>query len=325
MAVALAAVAALLPAGPASARATLWTVRFSASSVVAGTAVTASIDRDRRPARSTLVLQRRYYDGWKTVDRTATAAGTRWRFTVPTGQYGTFGFRVAALRGGKVVAGSPVRTVRVRPAYTPVGAAAQHAFQRDTRTRRLVRWDPCRPIRWVFNPASSPRDGLAQVREGIRRIRLATGLDLRYAGTTRQKPDPHGAGLRGAEVIVGWRTAADYAPFRGTSAVGRGGNAFYGGWREAGGARVNRAVRGGVVLNASLEPALPGGYGPGFTWGEVILHELAHVVGLDHTPAEEQVMHRQLIDRNADWGAGDLAGLARLGSSRGCLRPPTTR
>ena len=82
----------------------------------------------------------------------------------------------------------------------------------------------------------------------------------------------YGRHLRGADVIVGWRNRG-YAPFRRPGAVGVGGNRFVTGYREADGTRVSRAVRGGVVLDAGRIGRLTNGFGRGYTWGEVLMHE----------------------------------------------------
>ena len=91
------------------------------------------------------------------------------------------------------------------------------------------------------------------------------------------------------------------------------------GYREANGAHVSRAVAGGVVLNAHQIGRLANGFGRGYTWGEVIMHELGHVMGLAHTSARRQIMSPHVTRRRATWGAGDLAGLRRVGDRHGCL------
>ncbi|MBD9697901.1 matrixin family metalloprotease [Flavimobilis sp. GY10621] len=50
----------------------------------------------------------------------------------------------------------------------------------------------------------------------------------------------------------------------------------------------------------------------------MVLHELAHVLGLGHVDAADQVMAPDLDDSLPDLGAGDLTGLARLGQGA-CL------
>ena len=86
-------------------------------------------------------------------------------------------------------------------------------------------------------------------------------------------------------------------------------------------ARVARVV----VLDARRD--LPGGFGPGprvgtlGTWGQVLMHELGHTLGLDHPSGldKAQIMFPETTYKEARWGAGDLAGLRRLGSASGCF------
>jgi predicted Zn-dependent protease len=47
----------------------------------------------------------------------------------------------------------------------------------------------------------------------------------------------------------------------------------------------------------------------------VLLHELGHLVGLDHVEEPSQVMYPSIGDQ-ADMGVGDRYGLAALGSAR---------
>lgn len=46
----------------------------------------------------------------------------------------------------------------------------------------------------------------------------------------------------------------------------------------------------------------------------VILHELGHLVGLDHVTAPKQVMYPETQLVSTSLGAGDLTGLSLLGS-----------
>ena len=72
------------------------------------------------------------------------------------------------------------------------------------------------------------------------------------------------------------------------------------------------------MLNASFD--LESGFGRGVTWGEVIVHELGHIMGLDHVGSSKQVMYYSTTGFTANLGAGDLTGLRQLGDTRGCLR-----
>ena len=293
-------------------------VSYSDRNVVAGSSVKATVQKASRPDGTRLVLERRYLDAWRVEDKTAEETKKGFVLEVPTDQFGAFTYRVAArAKDGTLVSTSDKRTVTVRPPYDPVGKARQHVFSSKPR----VRWDSCQRIRWTFNPDAAPDNALAQVKEGVRRIELATGLTFSYAGKTDRKANPFGRRIGNADVIIGWRTAKDFEPFgKNPGTVGLGGNMYYRGWQEADGTEVNKAFKGGVVLNASQKPHVKKGFGKGFTWGEVIIHELGHVVGLAHPAADSQIMYQSVIRRNADWGAGDLAGFTRLGSDRGCLQ-----
>ncbi len=309
----------LLAAPPAQAAAL--TVTWTDTAVVAGDRVRAVVDPRSRPKGAVLVLQRKYLDRWRKADDSARRTRRGLVLDVPTEQYGPFAYRVVAKDGRRTVARTPTRTVRVRPAYDPPGRARQHRLSADANGRK-IRWNPCAgPITWTFNPRHAPTRGLPQVRTGIRRIERATGLRFDYVGRTRQKPNPYGQDIRnGADLILGWRTARTYALFRDQpQVVGEGGNSHRYGFREADGTRTSKAVSGGVVLNASQDRRLGNGFGRGYTWGEVIIHEIGHVLGLSHVGSRKQVMYFQTLRRNADWGAGDLRGLYKVGDSRGCL------
>jgi len=298
-------------------------VRYSDRNVVVGASVTARVPKSSRPDGTRLVLERQYLDGWRPADRSAEQRDKGYVLDVPTDQFGTFTYRVVALRdNGSIASKSEQDTVTVRPPYKPLGKPSQHVFSASPR----VRWDSCQKIRWAFYSKTSPKHALRQVREGIERVHEATGLDFHYVGKTDQKPNPYGKGITGTDVVIGWRSAKDFRPFRkhpGT--VGLGGNRYYSGFEEADGSRVSKAVRGGVVLNASLRSQVRSGYGKGYTWGEVIIHELGHVVGLAHAKASSQIMYYSVTTRNADWGAGDLAGLRMVGDTRGCLKKVSAR
>ena len=319
--VACAVTAPLAP--PSATAASSPEVRYSDRNVVAGATVKAVVRKSSRPAGTKLVLQRRHLDKWRAADKRASETKKGYVLVVPTDQFGKFTYRVVAKAdNGNVVSRSDESTVTVRPPYEPLGRRKQHAFA----DRPRVRWDSCREIRWTFNPRKSPRKALRQVRKGLHRIHLATGLEFDYVGKTDQKPNPYGNNVDGADVIIGWRTAKDFRPFaqhRGT--VGLGGNTYYSGYQEADGSPVNLAVQGGVVLNASMRDKLDNGFGKGATWGEVIIHELGHVMGLAHAGARKQIMYYAMRPRDASWGAGDLGGFRRLGDVRGCVQRTPAR
>lgn len=100
-------------------------------------------------------------------------------------------------------------------------------------------------------------------------------------------------------------------------------------------------VTGLLFLNADsindpvTRTTLPGGFenddglgtvGPaGVTWGRVMLHELAHMMGLGHVRDPGELMYPELADhmvRPAGYAAGDAIGLRHLGAAGGCAVTP---
>jgi hypothetical protein len=293
-------------------------VTWSKTSVVAGTKVTATVKPRSVPKNADVVLQRKFPDRWRTADPSATRVSGGLELRAPTKQYGSFVYRVAAVDGAKVLETSKPVTVKVRPPYRPAGPASAHAFMASPRWQ----WDSCRTITWKFNPANAPRGGLKQVRGSLARIHAATGLEFVYAGKTKQTPRYQG--VKGTDVIVGWMGRKAFTRKYG-GMVGIGGATYAPGWKLPSGASVSRAVRGGVVLNARWKQTLGSGFGRGYTWGEVVMHELGHVIGLDHVGNKKQLMHDTVTPGKARWGAGDLDGFRKIGDSGGCLSPKNAR
>jgi hypothetical protein len=82
---------------------------------------------------------------------------------------------------------------------------------------------------------------------------------------------------------------------------------------------------GVVAMNADLLRA--DRFVPAFSTnrsvGVVLMHELGHIVGLQHVGSPHEVMSSNPTDPSViDWGSGDLDGLRLLGRSMGCLPPP---
>ncbi|MBI3649388.1 MAG: matrixin family metalloprotease, partial [Actinobacteria bacterium] len=64
------------------------------------------------------------------------------------------------------------------------------------------------------------------------------------------------------------------------------------------------------------------GFDSRYSDGLVLMHELGHIVGLDHVKDPNEVMFESRVLPGAavdDWGPGDLEGLHLLGRDAGCL------
>ena len=290
-------------------------VTWSDRSVVAGKPMTATV----APASvdgAAVVLQRRFPDApWRVADSTPRVTTGGLVLDVPTSQYGSFRYRVVALQRDTVVSATDPVKVTVAPPYSPAGTASSHTFMSSPRWM----WDSCRgPITWTFSTGSAPRGAVKQVKGAFARVHAATGLDFRYLGTTDVAPKPGGAPASGADVVIGWLGQRAFNDRYQDGAVGVGGARFSTGYRLANGDRVNRAAQGGVVLNAGYNGDLANGFGSGYTWGDVLMHELGHVIGLSHVGSAKQLMHHSITRGPARFGAGDLNGFRKVGDTFGC-------
>lgn len=182
---------------------------------------------------------------------------------------------------------------------------------------RPIRWDPCEPIRYVVNTHGAPYDtSLDDIRAAFDMVTDATGVRFEYLGPTDERPREAWSGYGGrwsprgrwAPVLVVW-TDPDEAPDL-TDAFATAG--------PVPGGRPRAYVTGAVHLNRteSRRPA----FGPG-SWGNVLLHEAGHLMGLTHVDAGHEMMGPVGPDRSATerWGIGDREGLRQLGRDAGCL------
>lgn len=189
---------------------------------------------------------------------------------------------------------------------------------------RPGRWDPCAPIHYVVQPGWMPETGRRDLAAALERLSLASGLFFVDDGDTTEMPSSHRSayqpsryGDRWAPVLIGW-----YPPATTDLELGNGVQGL-----SVSIAVPNREgpslVTGQVLLDA--DHRLPGGFGPGVTDGEVLLHELTHAVGLGHVLDPTQVMYPQTTKGESEYGAGDRAGLAAVGSQAGCHAAPRAR
>jgi hypothetical protein len=188
---------------------------------------------------------------------------------------------------------------------------------------RPYRYDPCAPIRYEVNPAGAVggASGVAEIHLALQQVEAATGLDFVYAGETDARPGrPARRFVQGrwewAPVLIAWASAAE-APMLGGSVLG------YGGSSLASAPGYDKAfVTGQVVLDTDLGPVVPG-FGAGATRGNLVLHEVGHLVGLDHVGDAGQLMFGSLSPSSPPgFQGGDRSGLLRVGAAGGCLRVP---
>ncbi|MHB8463612.1 MAG: matrixin family metalloprotease [Acidimicrobiales bacterium] len=186
-----------------------------------------------------------------------------------------------------------------------------------------VRFNPCAPIHYVVNAAEGPANAASLVTGAFARLGAATGITFVSDGSTTEMPTAerpssqarYGAGW--APIIVAWARPSETDLLPGGNTIGEGGS-----WWVMPEAK-KIYVTGAVVIDPANTANLLASFGAGSSLGELLLHELGHVVGLGHTPDRSQVMFPTILPlAAAAYGVGDLAGLAQLGRSAGCLAEP---
>lgn len=186
------------------------------------------------------------------------------------------------------------------------------ATQADGKTP--VAYSPCRTIPYVIRRQGEPAGGNEVVVEAFSRVSKATGLRFVYEGATSEsyssqrlayQPDRYGD--RWAPILVTWVTRKENPDLEGDT-LGVGGSARV---QLPDGQKAY--VTGSVQLVADKLARIQRELNGKKVVRAVVMHELGHVVGLDHVNSKSQLMHPQTQRAVSEFGRGDLAGLAALG------------
>lgn len=180
----------------------------------------------------------------------------------------------------------------------------------------FVAYDPCRPVHYVVRPDLAPPGTDQLIREAVSAVSAASGLQFVYDGPTAEAPtkdreayQPDRYGKKWAPILIAWSTPEE-APDLAGRIAGTGGSASI---QIPGEPYVY--ISGQVQLDApDLTETLSFPNGPALVRA-VIMHELAHVVGLYHVNDSTQLMYEDNSGQ-LDYGAGDRAGLALLGTGK---------
>lgn len=179
---------------------------------------------------------------------------------------------------------------------------------------RPVTWSPCRPVHYVTRLENSPAWGPAVIAESVAQVSQATGLVFVDDGVTdegpsedRQAYQPARYGGRWAPVLIAWATRAEVPDF-GIDIAGEAGPTTI---RTPSGDETHVS---GVVYLDPVSLGLTHGQRGRAVAKSVVLHELGHLVGLAHVESTADLMFPRAQVSTVDFGAGDRAGLAALGS-----------
>ena len=188
-------------------------------------------------------------------------------------------------------------------------------------TTQPIAYDPCRPIRYVINPNGAPEGAEEITRSAFERLGEVTGLFFESLGTITEAPTsdrtPYSPELYGdtwAPVVIWWTSPEVVAELEGDVA-GVGGSVWT--WADPNDDDSAVMVSGSVALDAGqiaeISKQQPNGQAQARS---VVLHELAHVVGLDHVDDPTQLMNPVGSPLIVDFNSGDLNGLWEVGNGR---------
>ncbi len=197
----------------------------------------------------------------------------------------------------------------------PSGSFGFVGVQADGRTP--VAYDPCRPIHYVVNHRTEPEGAEDLVAEAIAEVSNATGLVFVADGPTEERPvlgraafQPDEYGDRWAPVLIAWTEENEVPELSGNVAGSAGSVQLR--TSSMNGPERRLYVTGAVHLDGvDLAETIDSDAGTAGVRA-VIMHELGHLVGLDHVDDPRQLMF-PTAGRTTTFAAGDRQGLAELG------------
>lgn len=191
-----------------------------------------------------------------------------------------------------------------------------------------IRWNPCQDnITYKVNTMQARESGRgkaaaratarSEVVAAMDKLGDASGLTFTYTGATSQIPTGADWWQRqdeNSEIVIAYVGGAADSSLLSTGSWGEGGQVY----KFDGGSVVTG--RGFAVFDRDKARRLTPGFGRGATRGNLVLHELGHVVGLDHVSDPKQLMNPTITARSPNgFASGDRAGLAALGPRAGCI------
>ena len=225
---------------------------------------------------------------------------------------------VAGGAAGSAGAAAGPQAHRIAPPVAPPAGGGPHSFMMtEPGSSKPVTYSPCQRIRYAVNAARQPAGASGIVASAVKAVEKYSGLRFRYVGTTKRKPSSSGEasvtpapGKTYAPVLIAWTTPKQVPALRG-SVAGEGGSTAV----SSGTSSYLHYVTGQVSLDAAdIAKMLQRSNGRALARA-IVMHELGHVVGLDHVQNRRQIMY-PVNTGQTTWGKGDRTGLALIGRGR---------
>ncbi len=208
------------------------------------------------------------------------------------------------------------RTSRILPVVDPL-VDGPHAFIALHPDGTPVVPDPCRPMHWTLNRAGLPDGADQQVREAFDFVSAATGLQFVEDASTTEMPSPERPlvqsqryGDRIAPVLVSFSDSAHIEALGGEVVAVAIPETI-----ETDGPNSRRVATGQVVVDTDFTSRALSSAEGRTRLRMVLMHELGHLVGLDHVQDYNALMAPQ-ASGVLYFGPGDKRGLAVAGSGR---------
>ena len=291
------------------------TASWSASSVSLGDKATVRgkvTSRYRSGRAVTLYLSLR--SGWRRVAYTRTGRNGYYTMTVPTSYYFSRPMQLRVAATSKAAGGTTrSRPFTVVPAYEPGGLDTDWA---PRVAGQEWRFNPCVPVTFAMNNSQATPGAVADVKAAFALVRQATGIYFKSNGMTTAYP--RAGEPSPADILVAWGTQADTSFTLPPDAISYSGLLDTKGAHDAQG-HVTRIVQAGIMVN-SAENAWVDEHAASQMRVRVLMHEIGAILGLGPVTARYQRMNEGVYPVDTtNWGAGDLAGLDRVGLVEGCV------
>ena len=183
---------------------------------------------------------------------------------------------------------------------------------------KVVRWNPCQAIHWKFRSSGAPSGGFNVVKAAVARVAYLTGTRWVYDGTVTTHPSSKWLPTSTTTirpVLIGWTRGkySDLLAGQAASVLGVTRTAYF--TSTVNGTRVAATKAAVIALDNTNSLPMTGAV----SWKSTMLHELGHLMGMDHVGTTSQMMYPVLQRSHTDFQSGDRTGLSKVGRNAGCV------